>query len=184
LETYVTNARTPLSLAFSREAWLLVGENFSHVLDDPADLDARSGMQLGAAFAGLAIENSMLGATHALANPLTARYGIVHGQAIGLMLPHVIRFNGAQFGAWYRDLLEGTGGANGFPPPDSGCDGLAEFVAKLVHKAGLPAKLSECGVEQNALREMAVDAAKQWTGRFNPREVGEAELLGLYETAF
>ena len=184
LETYVTNARTPLSLAFSREAWLLVGENFSHVLDDPTDLGARSGMQLGAAFAGLAIENSMLGATHALANPLTARYGIVHGQAIGLMLPHVIRFNGAQFGTWYRDLLEGTGGANGFPPPESGYGGLAEFVARLVHKAGLPASLSECGVEQTALREMAVDAAKQWTGRFNPRTVGEAELLGLYETAY
>ncbi len=62
----------------------------------PIDLEARTGMQLGAAFAGLAIENSMLGATHALANPLTARYGIVHGQAIGLMLPHVIRFNGAR----------------------------------------------------------------------------------------
>ena len=81
----------------------------------------------------------MLGATHALANPLTARYGIVHGQAIGLMLPHVIRFNGARYGAWYHDLLEGTGGANGFPSPDEGVEGLARFVAELVHKAGLPA---------------------------------------------
>ena len=59
-------ARNPVSLAFSREAWLLLGENFSRVLDDPDDLDARGGMQLGACFAGLAIENSMLGATHAL----------------------------------------------------------------------------------------------------------------------
>jgi alcohol dehydrogenase class IV len=100
------------------------------------------------------------------------------------MLPHVIRFNGAQVGSWYRDLLEGTGGANGFPPPESGVDGLAEFVAKLVHKAGLPKRLSECGVEQNTLGEMAADAAKQWTGKFNPRAVGEAELLGLYQKAF
>ena len=37
----------------------------------------------------------MLGATHALANPLTAHYDVPHGQAIALMLPHVIRFNGA-----------------------------------------------------------------------------------------
>ncbi len=184
LETYVTKARTPLSLAFSREAWLLVGENFSRVLAEPDDLDARSGMQLGAAFAGLAIENSMLGAAHALANPLTAKYGIVHGQAIGLMLPHVIRFNGAQFGNWYRDLLEGTGGANGFPPPASGYGGLAEFVANLVHQAGLPARLSQCGVAPDSLGEMAADAAKQWTGKFNPREVGPAELLELYQTAF
>ena len=161
-----------------------MGENFSRVLAEPDDLDARSGMQLGAAFAGLAIENSMLGAAHALANPLTAKYGIVHGQAIGLMLPHVIRFNGAQFGNWYRDLLEGTGGANGFPPPASGYGGLAEFVANLVHQAGLPARLSQCGVAPDSLGEMAADAAKQWTGKFNPREVGPAELLELYQTAF
>ena len=81
LETYVTQRPHAVSLAFSREAWQLLGENFGRVLDDPGDMEARSGMQLGAAFAGLAIENSMLGATHALANPLTARYGIVHGQA-------------------------------------------------------------------------------------------------------
>lgn len=184
LETYVTKARNPVSLAFSREAWLLLGENFGRVLDAPDDLEARSGMQLGACFAGLAIENSMLGATHALANPLTAHYGIVHGQAIGLMLPHVIRFNGVQCGPWYYDLLEGTGGANGFPKPESGVDGLAAFVAALVRKAGLPGRLSECGIERTKLGQMAVDAAKQWTGTFNPRPVGEAELLALYEEAF
>ena len=184
LETYVTRARTPLSLSFSREAWLLLAENFGRVLDDPGDVEARSAMQLGASFAGLAIENSMLGATHALANPLTARYGIVHGQAIGLMLPHVIRFNGARYGAWYHDLLEGTGGANGFPSPDEGVEGLARFVAELAHKAGLPARLSECGVDQAALGEMAVDAAKQWTSQFNPRAVDAADLQALYEEAY
>src|SRR5207249_1707071 len=82
LETYVTKARNPVSLAFSREAWLLLGENFARALQEPENIAARSGMQLGACFAGLAIENSMLGATHALANPLTTRYGIAHGQAI------------------------------------------------------------------------------------------------------
>jgi alcohol dehydrogenase len=184
LETYVTKARNPASLAFSREAWLLLGENFARVLDEPTNLDARSGMQLGACFAGLAIENSMLGATHALANPLTTRYSIVHGQAIGLMLPHVIRFNGAEYGLWYRDLLEGTGGANGFPDPASGFEGLAEFVAELARAAGLPERLSECGVEQAKLPELAAEAAKQWTSGFNPRRVGEAELLALYQAAF
>jgi alcohol dehydrogenase len=184
LETYVTKVRNPVSLAFSREAWLLLGENFARVVREPENIEARSGMQLGACFAGLAIENSMLGATHALANPLTTRYGIVHGQAIGLMLPHVIRFNGAEYAPWYRDLLEGTGGANGFPDPDSGFEGLADFVAKLAGEAGLADTLSQCGVERGKLSEMAAEAAKQWTGSFNPRRVGEAELLALYEAAF
>jgi alcohol dehydrogenase len=184
LETYVTRTRNPVSLAFSREAWLLLGENFARVLDEPHDLAARSGMQLGACFAGLAIENSMLGAAHALANPLSAHYNIVHGQAIGLMLPHVIRFNGEQCGDWYEDLLEGTGGTNGFPAAESGPNGLADFVSGLVHKAGLPQRLSQCGVAAAKLPQLAVDAAKQWTGTFNPRAVSETELLTLYKAAF
>jgi alcohol dehydrogenase len=184
LETYVTRVRTPMSLAYSREAWALLAENFSRVLDEPQNLEARSAMQLGAMFSGLAIENSMLGATHALANPLTANYGIVHGQAIGLMLPHVIRFNGEQVGDWYRELLDGNDGAHGFPTVHGGVAGLAEFVAALVRKAGLPDRLSACGVTREKLPQMADEAAKQWTGTFNPRPVAAPELLSLYEAAF
>lgn len=184
IESYVTRVRNPVSLAFSREAWLLLGENFARVLDDPQDLEARSGMQLGACFAGLAIENSMLGAAHALANPLTTHYQVVHGQAVSLMLPHVIRFNGAQFGHWYRDLLEGTGGSNGFPKPETGPEGLAQFVTSLSAKAGLHTRLAECGVARHDLGRLAKDAATQWTSGFNPRPVHEGDLASLYEAAF
>lgn len=184
VETYVTKGRNPVSLAFSREAWLLLGENFGRVLDNPRDLEARSGMQLGAAFAGLAIENSMLGAAHAAANPLTSRYGVVHGQAVGIMLPHVIRHNGQRVALWYQDLLEGTSGAQGFPRPESGYLGLAEFVAELASKAGLPLQLSDCGVQRDALPALAAEAARQWTASFNPRPMQEADFLALYEAAF
>jgi alcohol dehydrogenase len=141
-------------------------------------------MQLGASFAGLAIENSMLGACHALANPLTAHYGIAHGEAIGLMLPHVIRFNGQQYDDWYRELLESTFSSNGARSVGHAAEHLADFVADLAAQAGLPAQLSACGVEQSQLPQLAADAAKQWTATFNPRKVGEEELLGLYQQAF
>jgi len=184
LETYVTNKRNPASLAFSREAWQLLAENFGRVLAVPTDLDARGGMLLGACFAGLAIENSMLGATHALANPLTAHYGIVHGQAIGLMLPHVIRFNGIEFDDWYRELLEYVPGINGEASQPNAAEALAEVVARLGHEAELPSRLSECGIDKHKLPELAADAAKQWTASFNPRKVGPEELLSLYQAAF
>jgi alcohol dehydrogenase len=184
LESYVSKTRNHASMAFSREAWLMLGGNFAHVLENPEDLEARSDMQLGACFAGLAIENSMLGAAHALANPLTTDFGIVHGQAVGLMLPHVIRFNGAEYNRWYVDLLECTAGVNGFPQPESGAPGLADFVTGLACKAGLPHRLAECGVDKNRLPQMAGDAAKQWTSKHNPRVVGKRELLAIYEAAF
>lgn len=184
LETYVTKPRNPMSLAFSREAWRLLAENFGKVLEAPNDLEARGAMQLGACFAGMAIENSMLGATHALANPLTAEFGIVHGQAIGLMLPHVIRYNGEAFPDWYRELSDSLVGVNGGPSFDRGANGLAAFVAELVRKADLPQRLSDCSVARESLPKMAEAAAKQWTGTFNPRQVGVDELLSLYERAF
>ena len=184
LETFVTTKRNAASLSFSREAWLLLAENFATVLEHPEDLNARGGMQLGACFAGLAIENSMLGATHALANPLTAEYGIVHGQAVGVMLPHVIRYNGQEFADWYVDLLEVTAHSDGCPPPSGGPEALAEYVASLAQQAGLPKCLSEMGVESEKIPALAADAAKQWTGSFNPRPVDAAALESIYRQAF
>lgn len=184
LETYVTKPRNPVSLLYSREAWRLLAGNFGRVLEDPTDLEARSAMQLGATYAGVAIENSMLGATHALANPLTARYGIVHGEAIGMMLPHVIRFNGEKHDDWYRELLEASCDNNGMPRPSSGPSGLADFISTLVKKAGLATRLPDRNVDESQLADLAAAAATQWTGTFNPREVGEPELLGLYRQAF
>ncbi len=184
LESYVTTKRNAASLAFSREAWQLLAPSFLEVLRQPGDLEARSGMQLGACFAGLAIENSMLGATHALANPLTAEFGIPHGQAIGLMLPHVVRFNGQVVADQYLELLEATGGAQGFPDPRSGVEGLADFVTGMAVAAKLPIRLRECQVAPDRLPKLAEFAAKQWTGTFNPRPVGDGELLAIYEQAY
>jgi alcohol dehydrogenase len=184
LETYVTTRRNPASLAFSLEAWRLLSHNFGRVLADPENLHARSGMQLGACFAGLAIENSMLGAAHALANPLTANHGVAHGQAVALMLPHVVRFNGEEFGKWYEDLLEVHGAMNGRPDPEAGPFGLADFVTQLVERAGLALRLRDVGIDRDRLPALAEQAAEQWTGNFNPRKVDEERLLRLYEAAF
>src|SRR5215213_6358381 len=93
VETYVTTRRNPLSELFSRGAWTLLEGNYERVLTDPTDVEARAAMLLGAHYAGAAIENSMLGATHACANPLSARYNMTHGVALALLLPAVVRWN-------------------------------------------------------------------------------------------
>lgn len=184
LETYVTTTRNPASLHFSAEAWRLLSMNFQRVLDNPDDVEARAGMQLGAAYCGVAIENSMLGASHALANPLTAAFGTSHGQAVGVMLPHVIKFNGEKHNDWYENLLRVTKGQNGAPEPAGGSLALSDYVKSLVAAAGLNTKLQDCGVPREQLGDLAVEAAKQWTGNFNPREVDEQNLLGIYERAY
>ena len=181
VESYVCTKRNPLSQMFAREAWRRLEPNLEVVLRDPKDLEARGAMQVGAHFAGAAIENAMLGATHALANPLTAHYGITHGVAIGVLLPHVVRFNGPVVGGLYGDLAHGAGLMNG----DAGAaaEAVARRVTELVEGAGLPSRLADCGVSAGILPVLAEEASEQWTGRFNPRPVTEVELLALYEAA-
>ena len=138
-------------------------------------------MQIGAHFAGVAIENSMLGVCHSLANPLTAHYGLTHGVAIAVLLPHVIRFNNAAVGALYGDLAHEVGLING----DQSAAGevLAQRVTHLMQAAKVPTTLGACGVSSGIFPVLAEEAAQQWTARFNPRPVTEYDLMQLYQAA-
>ena len=183
IETYVTKRLNAISLAFSREAWRHLASSFARVLDSPTDVSARAEMQLGACLAGVAIENSMLGAAHALANPLTANFGIVHGEAISLMLPHVIRHNGRAVASQYQELT-GIGQRAGATFQDAEpAEALATFVAQLAHQGGLAKTLTACGVPAASLPQLAAAAAEQWTGTFNPVELTKDDYQLLYEAA-
>jgi alcohol dehydrogenase len=181
LESYVTSRRNPLSQMFAREAWRLLEANYEKVLKHPGDLEARGAMQIGAHYAGVAIENSMLGVAHSCANPLTAHYGLTHGIAVGVMLPHVVRFNAAAVGALYADLVHEVGLLNG----DRAAAGevLAQRITALMRSANLPTTLSACGVNAGIFPVLAEEASQQWTARFNPRPVTEADLFQLYQAA-
>ena len=181
VETYVTTRRNPLSELFSREAWRLLEGNYERVLTEPTDVEARGAMMLGAHYAGVAIENSMLGATHACANPLSARYNMTHGVALALLLPAVVRWNGETAGARYDELLQ-LAQEHGHPSP--GPDGLARRLEELAQAGGFPAKLGAAGVSKSDLQSLAEDAAGQWTGRFNPRAFDAAGALEVYECAY
>ncbi len=202
LETFVCNKRTPISECYSREAWQLLSRGFSALLVSGEDIEARGCMQLGACFAGMAIEASMLGAAHALANPLTATLGVPHGQAVGLMMPHVIRFNASVVEDRYAELarllpdawqsdVSANASQKALPPASEtivscfirwmtdanleiALEGLPQWPKELIGKAE--------GTEI-FLRELASSAAKQWTALFNPKPVQESDLLELYRSA-
>ncbi|MBK5292588.1 MAG: iron-containing alcohol dehydrogenase [Acidobacteriia bacterium] len=165
VETLVTTKRNAISDCYSRQAWHLLAGSFARSITHPEDIEAIANMQIGAYLAGAAIENGMLGAAHATANPLTARYGTVHGDAIALMLPHVVRWNGLPI---YAELHQD----------------LPAYLTLLAETASLPATLRQAGVEQSLLTELAEDASNQWTGRFNPKPFDAAAALELYQRAY
>ncbi|MFM8379103.1 MAG: iron-containing alcohol dehydrogenase, partial [Planctomycetia bacterium] len=154
--------------------------NLPEVFADGGTIAARSAVQFGAALAGLAIENSMLGAAHALANPLTAAHHVAHGQAVGLMLPHVVRFNGAVCGPAYADLLGEIGKTC---PADAAGECLATWLTDLLVRSRLATTLAAARVATPDPAALAAEAALQWTAGFNPRPVAASDLARLYEAA-
>lgn len=180
VETFVSTRSNPLSETFSKEAWKLLEQNYERVLTHPTDLEARGAMQLGAHFAGMAIENSMLGATHACANPITAHYGTTHGAAIALLLPSVVRWNSVVAGARYAELVRLSTVQDDSDPTEQ----LATRLEQLAMAGGLRSNLRKEGISSEDLTMLAGEAAEQWTGQFNPRPFDMKGALEVYQCAF
>jgi alcohol dehydrogenase len=186
VETAVTKRRNSLSLMFSHEAFKLLASSFPKVWRDPLDPDARGRMLLGAAFAGTAIETSMLGAAHAAANPLTAHYGIVHGEAVGILIPHVVRFNAKDPHAkrGYAELASAPEIACVSDGLDAAAEALIGRLESLLNAANIARSLGDLGVKRSKVKVLAEEAARQWTASFNPRPVSAKEFEDLYSAAF
>jgi alcohol dehydrogenase len=180
VETYVSTRRNPVSQMLALNAWKLLETNLEKSLGDEASAECRGRILLAAHLAGAAIEQSMLGAAHAGANPLTAAFGITHGQAVSLLLPHVVRFNAEEVEGGYLELTS----AAGLESTAAVGEILAARIEQMRHHADLPSHLRQIGVSASQLSGLASAAALEWTGRFNPRPVGEPEFLALYEAAY
>ena len=173
VESYVSTRHNPMSQMFARHAWELLDAHFEASLE-PNSSTSRSKMLFGAYLAGLAIENSMLGAAHACANPLTARYDVIHGVAVALMLPHVIRFNSHVVGEAYHELY---------------ADGdIADRITALKRIGNLPNRLRDYPVQYTIgtadIPTLAKEAAAQWTAQFNPRPLDIGDFVRFYEQVY
>ena len=185
VESAVTKKRNALSLMYSHEAFKLAIASFPQVLQSPKDIEARGRMQLAAAFAGTAIENSMLGAAHSAANPLTAHYNVVHGLAVGMMLPHVIRFNAEDGTARraYAELASAPELACVSEGEEYATEVLVRHIESLLDLAQFPRSLTECGLKESDIPKLAEEAAAQWTAKFNPRTITAKDFRALYSAA-
>lgn len=169
VETAVCNKRNEISSAYSKIGFTLLNAGFERVIAHPSDLEARARMLLGSAYAGTAIENSMLGAAHSCANPLTANFGVIHGQAVGMMLPHVIRWNRRDSDA--ANIYDGLS------------TNLDQRIQQLLDGAGMKSQISEFGASEDSISKLASEAAEQWTANFNPVSLTAADFESIYRAA-
>jgi alcohol dehydrogenase class IV len=178
IEGYVSTQWNPHQDARSLQALRLIHDNLERAVETPEDEDARGNMLIAANLA-ITIE---LGSVHAMSHPVGAVFGVPHGVANAIHLPHVIRFNAAgapDIADRYGDLADVLGVE---PGPDAG-DALAEHVTDLVGRLGLPTRLSEVGVPESGIPQLVEGAIGDGTTLLNPREAGEAEYEALYRGA-
>lgn len=185
IEAYTSKLKkNPLSDLLAREALRLLALNLDEAVHHGRNREARQAMLLGACLAGQAFANAPVAAVHALAYPLGGHFHIPHGLSNALVLPEVIRFNAPNASELYAELAPLLLGER----LCSGVDRTEQFIAELAElspRCGLPSRLRDAGVPEDALARLAADAMLQQRLLVNnPREVSEADALAIYRAAY
>lgn len=148
----------------------------------PSDLEARSYMQLASMMGAVSFQKD-LGAVHSLAHALSAVCHVQHGLANAICLIPVMKYN-KEVAARYYSKVAACFGINTFDLSDlEAADKAIEAVTDLIRMIGIPTTLSEVGVKESHLRELAQKAFLDPCHRTNLRPCSEKDLLTLYKKA-
>ena len=178
----------PISKMLAIEALKLLGGSIEKAVLNGTDIEARGNMLIGSMLAGKAFANAPVAAVHALAYPIGGIYHIPHGLSNALVLPYVLRFNAISQEA-ARDYA--TLAPYVFPNINlqQGTQAISsEFINEIENlstKLGLPQKLREVDIPENACEKMAYEAMKQTRLLVNnPREIKKEDAFNIYKSAW
>jgi alcohol dehydrogenase class IV len=181
IEGYVSLDGSPHQDGRSLVALRMIRENLERAVADTTDEEARGNMLVAAT---LAITTA-LGSVHSMSHPCGAQFGVPHGVANAINLPHVIRYNaagGSDIADRYRDLTELLGVESGGSDADVG-DALATHVEGMVARMGLPTRLSQAGVPEDGIPALVEGAMGDGLTLLNPREPSEDDYAELFRRA-
>ena len=139
VEAYTNKTyNTKLEDKLAKKAVKLIYDNLLTAFEDGSNLEARQNMQLGAFYAGRAFTRGCVGYVHAIGHTLGGLYGVAHGLAMAVLLPHVMRQYGAAAHKRLAELADvcGIGGANDAEKADA----FLRWIEEANKKMGLPDK--------------------------------------------
>ncbi|MBW1789549.1 MAG: iron-containing alcohol dehydrogenase [Deltaproteobacteria bacterium] len=177
IEAFVARGYNPLAYGMCRTNFQLVGASLKKAVESGSDIEARKDMLMASMLGGMALAQKHLGAVHALAHPLSGTFGIPHGTANSIMLPHVMRFNAPAVGERYLEAIRIMG-----LKADS-VDEAADAITRFSEQLDLPIRLADVGVSEDALETMAEDALNDMSLLANPATCTREDLLDLYRKA-
>jgi len=200
LEAGVSIFASPYTDSNAMMAIRLVFKYLPESYENPQDEEARNMMHNAACIAAIAFSNASVGVNHALAHAFGARFGVAHGRANALMLPHVMAYNAAvptkfmpspnqrayvahKKYAMMADLL-GLGGHT----VQEKVQRLIGTTERLLDRLGVPRSIAELGISKDeferALPELVKNAFDDPSWRSNPRMPLISELTELYWKAY
>ncbi len=182
LEAYLSRQASPFSDAMAEKAMELIGNNIRRFVANRQDEEAACAMMSGSTFAGIAFAWARLGNVHAMSHPVSAYFHVAHGVANAVLLPTVVEYNAladnGRYEKIYNYIKEGKETVSEFKP-----EMLVEEIKKLNDDLGIPKSLSEVGVTEDLIEQMAHDAMKSANVLANPRQTNVKDLIELYRKA-
>jgi alcohol dehydrogenase len=177
IEGYTATLASPLTDALHLKAIQLLGGNLLRACRDGSDLEVRRNVMMASMIAGVGFPNSGLGSVHGLSLPLGGRFGIPHGVANAIMLPHVMGFNLEARPQKFADIAAALGA------PGRGPAAAVEAVLALRRELGIPL-LSSFHLKEQDLAGLARDALGRNSNCVtNPRPTSEQDAVRIYQLA-
>lgn len=184
IEAYVSLAHGPLTDTHALHAVALVHTNLPTTMIRRTDDGPRAAMAQAALEAGLAFTNAILGATHAMSHQVGGMLDLPHGLINGVLLPHVIRFNGADDPTRFVPIAQAMGlAARAGMPGDEAVDMVATEVRKLADEVGVPTGLGALGVRDADVPRLARLTLGDACLTTNPRTAGVEQIENLFRAA-
>lgn len=183
VESYVSNASSPITDMFALEAARLISSNLFETIKDPDNLELREKMMLGSLDAGLAFSNASLGAAHAMVHSLGGFLDLPHGECNAIILSHVVRYNYDACPGRYQKIGEAIGqDLSGLSDAEKK-SAIIEAIVKLEKKAGVDKTLGQLGVTKEDIPALAQKAMNDVCIVTNPRPVSVKDIEEIYEEA-
>lgn len=184
IESYITPGAWAMSDMFELKAIEMIARHLPAAVANGHDLEARNGMAVAQYIAGMGFSNVGLGVVHGMAHPLGAFYNIPHGVANALLLPYVMEYNIPSSIQKYKKIAQAMGCDIQGMNDETAAIAAVESVKQLSLKIGIPQKLSEIGVKEEDLEQLAQSAYADVCTPGNPRDVTVEDLLALYRKAY
>ena len=189
IEAYTGLQKNPISSAYAFSAVQMIGKNLIAAVRESKNSEYRLSMACASTMAGIAFSNSMVGLVHAIAHSLGAVGAVSHGEAVGIMLPKVMRWQMDCVGEGYGELLSAFCGleyAAEIPYYRRGeklVEAIEDTLMHLHQKCGLPYSLKDAGVSRKDLRQIAQLSVDDGALLANPKSAEKSDVIKILEMA-